>query len=118
MKKLKLILISHGIKTIEIVEKKGYRVLPKADLYVDCRGVVDHADVKTATAKSPDTLCAMYMLIVDALRHIPARRGGPDPYAEPFTVLFMCARGVNRSVASKQILGAQLKAAGFDVEVR
>jgi len=123
--KVKLELSWHGIKRLPA--KDGFRTIPRADLYIDCRGIAEKG-IPGFTGKSPEfqaairkasapTLRAFVGQIIDALPHIPSRRGGTDPFKEAFTVLFMCAHGVHRSVASCHIVAEALKAGGYNVTI-
>ena len=123
---LKLVLRWHGIKTLQA--PKGFRMIPQADLYIDARGIAEKGiagttgldssfqeGVKKASAKSLD---AILTYIVDGLRHVTARRSHlKDPFSEPYTIYFMCAHGVHRSVASANIIYERLKAMGYDVTI-
>lgn len=125
-KKVKLELRWHGIKRLPAAD--GFRTLPKADFYLDCRGIAEHG-IKGTTGKapefqkgvreqSPSSLVAFEELIISSLKHIETRRAGSsDPYANPYVIVFLCAHGVHRSVASCHILAARLKARGYDVTI-
>ena len=125
-KKVKLELRWHGIKRLAAAD--GFRTLPKADFYLDCRGIAERGipgvtgkDPAFQTAvreQSPASLVAFEELIVSSLRHIEHRRGGTDPYAQPYVVLFLCAHGVHRSVSSCHILAERLKERGYDVTIK
>ena len=93
------------------------RLIPKADFYLDCRGVVDGGDEDQIREQDGDTIAAMFTLIVESFRRIPSRKG-KDAYKEPYVVCFLCAHGVNRSVGCKKILATKLKMLGIPVEVK
>ncbi len=122
----KLILRSHGLKRIECTEP-DYRIIPKADFYIDCRGIQEKGisgssgdDVKFQAGvlgHSPHSIEAALTLILDSLNHVETRRQGENPTARPYVVCFMCAWGVHRSVAVKHIAARKLKALGLDVKV-
>ena len=129
--KLKLILISYGLKRNEGNADDGYRSIPVADLYFDCRGVDEHTYkgagargtseefLDHVSAKSGGVITSFHRLIEDAIPFIPARRSDKkDPWADPFVVCFLCAHGMHRSVASKILVGKRLAKAGWNVEVK
>ena len=114
-----------GIKRIPAQD--GFRTIPKADLYIDCRAIAE-AGVPGWSGKCPEfqegvlaqsfvALSAIENLITDSLRHIPARRGGKDPYKDAYVVLFMCAYGIHRSVATCHIIAKAMKIKGYDVTI-
>lgn len=116
--KLRLILLSHGLKT-----KLPF---PKADFYVDCRGIKEHgfnkADqpvfMEQIKQSSGPMLDLITQMIRGAIQLIPERRyDRPDPFKEPFTICFFCAWGMNRSPAVKEIMYQRLKNLGFQVEL-
>lgn len=128
---IKLVLQSYGVKHNTGEAKKGYRSVPVADLYVDCRcikekGLSSKGDGTSKTFQdgvltaSKTALDAVYRLIVEAIKKIPDRRSEKDdPFKEPFVICFLCAWGVHRSVATKYIMGRRLQAAGYRrVEIR
>lgn len=126
-------LISHGLKKWGVEEDGkivGYGV-PKADLYIDCRGIrehdlPDHDRGGTATtfqaaveAESAETIHAILRLIAFSLPQIRSRRiEDKNPYNRPYVVCFMCAHGVHRSVATKHIIARKLKGVGHEVVVK
>lgn len=127
---VKLVLSSYGVKTNAggANTKKGYTSVPISDLLVDCRCIKEkgigggtgasvefQAGVAQTSGKQLDLI---YELIVEAIKKIPERRSEKkDPFAAPFTVVFCCAWGVHRSVATKRIIGRRLKQAGYAVTV-
>lgn len=122
---LKLRLINFGLKEVQEI--------PKADLYLDCRGIMDPSWQKghggsgdnpsvqeKVKASSPMTIMALRNVIEEAVsgQRIPLRRSeDKDPYEKPFVVAFMCAHGIHRSRAAKHIVGDLLKKAGYNVEI-
>ena len=113
---MKLIFTNHGLK--------GGKELPKADLYLDCRGVANpfhQASLASLTGdskavqnwvmmESPDTIVAFKHQIEEGLTRIPIRRRDEaDPYSRPFTICCMCAHGIHRSRAVKHILASYYK---------
>lgn len=119
--KLPLVFFSFGVKS----EKKEF---PKADLYLDCRGVAnpshggpagngDDIDVQLWVAVH-STLNAYCEMIQMALSRMTARRGEGKEYEKPFRIGCCCAHGVHRSRAVKHILARWAKLAGHvDVTV-
>ena len=118
----KILLRWHGLKRNKTED--GCPILPKADLYIDCRGIAEHgiegntghtnSFQEGIKAASPLSLGAMTTLIVDSLRFIETRRSGkPDPFKEPYVVCFMCAWGMHRSPATASVVGEKLKELGF-----
>lgn len=120
----KLVLISAGIKKTN--------PLPKADLYLDCRGIVNPHKIpafqtQTGAAKSiqdwimeqaSPSVEHMTQLVLSALDAIPYRRLDElKPFDRPVVVCFFCAYGQHRSVAVKHIVGKRLADAGLDVKV-
>ena len=125
----KLVLLSYGVKLNAGDAKKGYRSVPEADLYVDCRCITEkglssrgtgtttefQAGVAMASGKA---LEAVYGLILEAIKKIPDRRSEKaDPFKDPFVICFLCAWGVHRSVATKHIMGRRLRSAGYIVTI-
>lgn len=116
-KDLKLVFISHGLKS--------GKPLPKADIYLDCRGLWE--DGTQGGASGPyqgelqircyDQLEAMETLIKSGFAMIERRRQPDDPLAKPYVICTLCAHGVTRSVGAKNILAGWFKALGFKVEV-
>ena len=126
---VKFTLINHGLK-------KG--APPKADLYLDCRGVIDHAQKVGGTTAgglimpgsgSPLddirqvngwTITSFLAIIHEALHTIPTRRRTEkDPFDRPIVLCFLCAYGVNRSKNMKLIIAEELrKNPNFNVEVQ
>lgn len=124
--KLKIVLISHGMKKIQW---KGDLLIPKADFYIDCRGIQEKGLKGTSgkdqefqsgvESNSSASLNGMEMMILDGLKQLPSRRvGALDPYKEPYVVCFMCAWGIHRSVATKNIMWRRLTEKGYKVEVK
>ena len=129
MSKLKLILYSYGLKSNAGDASKGFRSIPIADLYLDCRGVVEKGVPGGSGTSplfqegvekgSPTTITSFHRIIEDSLDKIATRRADrEDPYEDPYVIVFLCAWGIHRSVASKFILAKRLKAAGYNVEIK
>lgn len=115
-------LLSYGLKT--------GKELPKADMYIDCRGLADGSkggpggtgDSKAmqdyVMQQSPASIISMHRLIEDSLKRIPSRRDGDkDPYERPYRVCFMCAHGIHRSRSAKNLIAGLLTKAGYEVKV-
>ena len=128
--KLKLVLLSYGLKSNKGDAKEGFRSIPVADLYLDCRGVKEaglpsHAGggasqtFREAVAEaSPEMLISLQRVIEFSLGQIPSRRAEDlDPFKEPYRICFLCAHGIHRSVASKILVGERLIKAGYSVEI-
>lgn len=109
------------------LKPSGYQ-LPKADLYIDCRGVKEVGAPSTwdgtsnsflnyVRVHSSASLYAMETLIAESLNHIADRRAGEDPLAKPYVVQFFCAHGVHRSRACCTILAERFRADGYTTEV-
>lgn len=116
--------MSHGLKRLQA--QSGYFLLPKADLYVDCRVIpekgiqggsgTDKGFQSNIKEKASLTLASILTTIQEGLSLIPDRRSDrPDPLADPVVVCFVCAWGVHRSVATKKLIGDRLRALGFEV---
>jgi len=97
---------SFGIKT---------GTIPKADCYIDCRGVPDPVN-RIVTKDSPSDaewirnsidVMVYIRLIEDHLWYLSKRRGD-KLFSRPFVILCMCAWGKHRSPAMKRILAEQL----------
>ena len=104
--------------------------LPKAYLYIDCRGLPDAATEGPGGSgdsvqvqdymklNAPESLDAMVQIIDGAVNRIPQRRRGEtDPYARPIEICCFCAFGMHRSRAAKHILAQRCKELGYQVEV-
>lgn len=119
-KNLPLIFTSIGVK--------GLDKMPKADLYLDCRGIAnpshggpngtgDDIDVQlwVATHSNIKPYCEMVEM---ALSRMTARRGAGKEFEKPFKILAMCAHGVHRSKSMKHLLARWAKLDGYQsVEV-
>lgn len=114
----------HGIKTIP-KPANGLRLVPEADLYVDCRGIKEHglgegggglnpkfqaAIERSCSAPSID---AMVTLITNSLLTRKDRSQSNDPYV----VCFLCSWGKDRSPATGSIVGKRLRALGYTVQI-
>lgn len=107
---------------------KGLEKMPKADLYLDCRGIAnpshggpsgtgDEVDVQywVATHSNIKPYCEMVEM---ALSRMTARRGAGKEFEKPFKILCMCAHGVHRSKSMKHLLARWAKLSGYmSVEV-
>jgi hypothetical protein len=128
-KKPLLVLRNHGLKSRMAqwgTKDTPCPLVPKADLYLDCRGLIDGHQVDLPSAQYRQLLeeaCnttyeAMVTTVVESLKNLAARRRFvADPTAEPYEILCLCAYGMHRSKASKHILAGRLKALGYDVTV-
>ena len=121
--KITLQLLSYGLKSNKGDAGKGYRSIPIADFYIDCRGVPDDKN-RVAGETLHETISACLALVgmeeqlLDSLDFLESRRSDEaDPFARPYVVCFLCAHGMHRSVTCKKILGDWLSAAGWTVEV-
>ena len=126
MPKVKLELISYGLKGNKGDAEKGYRSIPIADLYLDCRGVPDDKNAPTGVslrdnieAESQATLTSFHRVIEDSLRWMESRRSDREnPFEDPYVICFLCAHGMHRSVTCKKILADRLVKAGWMVAVK
>lgn len=130
--KLKLVLQSYGIKTNQGKAEDGFRSIPVADLYIDCRGVVEKGISMRASGGaspafqagvlkgSPMSITSMHRLIEDSLFTVETRRenSAKTETERPYVICFMCAHGVHRSVACKHLVGGLLTKAGYEVEIK
>ena len=128
-KRLKLILKSHGLKRDTL--KWGSEVrycIPKADLYIDCRGVKEkgYSGIPGDDPRFQEMLKetyapaleAIFQYIMESIGLIKDRRyDKPDPFAESFEILFLCAFGCNRSPAVKHLMAGRLRKLDYNVEV-
>ena len=126
--KLKIKLISYGLKSNAGAAKDGWRSIPTADLYLDCRGVVEKGLVGAAGGGanpmfmagvekgSPTTITSFQRMIEDSLPQIVTRRNEePDPYAKPYVICFLCAH--QRRPLKNYNIYKKLKMSGYVVEV-
>lgn len=129
---MKLILISHGLKTDAQIDRtvgttpRKIYAIPRADLYIDARclyepqimGVGD-TEADSMRRCQPSTLDRIMELIREGLRLIPIRRrnGEPKSFNDPVIICFLCAWGKNRSVTLKHIMWDKLQH-NYDVEER
>ncbi len=127
---MKIILRSHGMKQNPVTEAGvvlGYE-FPRADLYLDCRSIADpsHAGLSGSTPEgevyiadhSAAALNFLYGQVVEAINPtILEARWGKDWKEKDVNVLCLCAHGMNRSVATKKVLGKWLVDEGFQVEI-
>lgn len=105
---------------------KGSKDFPKADLYLDVRGVAnpsasggpggngDNPVVQAWVSKNSD-IAPYTELIEQALSRMTSRRGAGKEYEKPFKIVTMCAHGVHRSRAMKHILAYWAKKQGYKV---
>lgn len=101
-----------------------------ADLYIDCRVIVnphrdpviggytgDTPELQSWLAKeNPEFLRAAVKLIELGVKTAPSRNSFKAE-TKPFTVCFFCLAGVHRSRGSKHVVGNILKQRGHQVEV-
>ena len=108
-----LVLTNFGYKKY-MTEAKPF---PKADLYIDCRGLVDGALSDTVKVANGTLLFAMKTQIEEAVHTLKTR--WPNEPNRPFVVAFFCAHGMHRSVAAKMLMAESIDYSLFDeVEVR
>lgn len=117
--KLPLVFFNCGVK--------GLKKMPKADLYLDCRGLANPSIAGLGGGDDPTVqewvlansdISPYIMLIEDALSRMTTRRGPGHEYDKPFRILTMCAHGIHRSRAAKHILAKWAKSNGYkSVEV-
>ena len=128
--KLTLQLLSYGLKSNKGSAVQGYRSIPIADFYLDCRGVPDDKNrvrvsfqetlnlTKTIETFGAASLDAMFDLILESIEWIESRRSDEeDPFARPYVICFFCAYGMHRSPTCKKILAERLIDDGWKVEV-
>lgn len=104
--------------------KNGLGNLPLADLYLDCRSMVNpyhEAGLGGLTGDDPRVIAfveeqntpvinAFLALIWETLERIPSRRRSrPDPFLAPIRVCCVCAHGIHRSRAMKHILARRIQ---------
>jgi hypothetical protein len=99
---------------IIIFEKQGLKPydenrtsLRRADLYLDCRVLLDNADEDMIQREQGHVLDLFTELVLEALRHIPERRRDRDRenvYIDPVRICCVCAWGIHRSRAARNIL--------------
>jgi hypothetical protein len=126
---LRIVLRSWGIKRLGLVpfQDRKFGLLPVSDLYLDCRGIVEHGkgidrnDFKTFSQhiqkNNSITINAMVAQVVDSVGALKTRRLGESPYAKPYEICLFCAWGMNRSPTTKYVLAERLKALGYQVEI-
>lgn len=115
LNKARIIITSGGVKSLNYT-------LPKADIYIDCRGVANPCYGMSGSGDDPkvqewvekNTTVHPYVeIILETLTRIPMRRRGQEePFKEPVRIMCFCAHGIHRSRAMKHILSNRLKAAG------
>lgn len=118
---MKLIFSNFGVKSSQ--------PFPKADYYIDCRSIANpfhDAEVGYGTGddivvqewvKQHTNMATYYDLMEEALTRLPIRRG-PNFDKKPFEVCCLCAHGIHRSRAMKNILADKHKKIGtYEVEV-
>lgn len=118
-KQVSFLLISHGLKRESLSD--GRKVIPPADIYLDCRGLIDGHSLR-ADLKGQPYLDQMRIVggsqldgfmgqILDTIQFIPSRRASSkDPFSTPVVICFMCAHGINRSRTAKRIIFERLSA--------
>ncbi len=98
-------ILSHGLK-------KG--TAPKADIYVDARGLPDHAQSGTpeeqAQIRNSIPFGAYKEIVLHGLQSIGSRRANRPPNLKnvPIRICTLCAFGISRSVALKRLLRIEL----------
>jgi RNase adaptor protein for sRNA GlmZ degradation len=123
---LRVELFNFGLKGL------GNQPLPKADLYLDCRGLPDasaessfsgktgdHTAVQVwVNSQAPKLVQAYRDAVLESLANIPHRRRAEEkPYGRPFRVACFCAFGIHRSRAMKHLLHSTLLAHGIKAHV-
>lgn len=102
-----------------------------ADLYIDCRGMVnpfrdpvlggktgDDPEVqKWISEKNSPYVEGVLAMIETAIKSAPTR-GSFQREAKPLTVCFFCLAGVHRSRGMKNVIAKALKEGGEEVEVK
>ena len=102
-----------------------------ADLYIDCRGMVNPFRDPVIGGKTGDDpevqawikeknhfyVTAATDMIRIAEKTASTRNSFKAAPAKPLTVCFFCLAGVHRSRGMKNVVGANLKSMGFDVEI-
>lgn len=113
---LKIELFNFGVKH----EKE----FPKAELFLDCRGVAnpshsggpngtgDDPEVQAWVAKNSD-LSPYTMMVEDAFSRLITRKGAGSEFEKPFRIAAMCAHGIHRSRAIKHLLARYLQNSGY-----
>lgn len=120
-KNLSIVFHSFGVKSGQ--------EFPKADLYLDCRGVAEPSGAGlSGTGDNPDVqdwvnlnsnLSPYFDMVIGGISRLSTRRGVGKEYEKPFTVVTMCAHGIHRSRAVKHILAKTLRGTGWGmVEVK
>lgn len=115
-KSLPLVFFNHAIK--------GSKAFPKADLYIDVRGVANPSASggPGGTGDSPTVqqwvrlhsdITPYTQLIEQALSRMTSRRGHGKEYDKPFRIVTMCAHGIHRSRACKHILAYWCSKQGY-----
>lgn len=111
--KPRLVLTNFGYKKFMEASKPW----PKADLYIDCRGLIDGAQVDHVAIANKPLLYSYKVQIEEALNTLPTR--WPGEPERPFHVAFFCAHGMHRSMAAKKILYSTLDHGLFEmIEVK
>lgn len=106
---------------------EGRPWLPKADLYLDCRGLREYDIGYQGIGSEPEfqqailvhnaaAIASMTRLVEDSLPQIEARHG-TRAEASPYVVCTFCAWGINRSVATKYLLAQYFRNKGFTVKL-
>ena len=124
---MKLLFTHLGLKHTNTFTDSTHYLLPKAEFYIDCRCLKElcstpEKEIANVLAKEDRTeeqfsrtfnswaLQCMQEQILCMLKTIPTRRRGHlTPYKKPITIVFMCARGCNRSPVAKTILGKRFQ---------
>ena len=124
---MKLIFTHLGLKHTNTFGDTENYILPKAEFYIDCRCLKERCttpqeEIDKVIADGYQTeenfsrefnrwgLQTMQEQILCMLQTIPTRRRGHlTPYKKPITIVFMCARGCNRSPVAKFILAKRFQ---------
>lgn len=115
-KRLTVEIASFGVKNLAVHDS-----FPKAELYLDCRGVTDPSltpGAPVGNGDNPDVqewvefhndISPYTQLTIRAMQRLVSRRGVGHEFDSPFRILTMCAHGIHRSRAMKHILAKILK---------
>jgi hypothetical protein len=135
----KLVFISAGWKSCKTAypgqdenDIKQSLLMPKADLYLDCRVIPNPTFISGIGATGDDPRMQEWVeenaqayvksfsqLIIDGLQQVPSRRKGKDnPWEAPYIICTMCAHGIHRSRSMKHILARKMRAGGWNVEIK
>lgn len=111
---LEIVLRSFGVKS--------GKDFPSADTYIDCRGIPDPSHYTSGNGDDPAVqqwvkekidLGLYYELVMQHFSMLTLRKGQGNEFDKPFIILCMCAHGIHRSRALKNLLAASLKGNGY-----